>query len=194
MSVSFPGTLPGVAIYPIRPELPGRIGKEAFRVREEDDAQWTVSLAVAIGFPTEAKHELRDRAHDTRVAMPCANVFIEGRSDGRGDVASFCSSLEDVPAVQNISGMSSALVLWSNESRYGLVGFVVEGDVIVPEADTDSSTSVATVHLFVQRVDYEILSGWTMSVDEQWTKAHEEIAAAMGQASGRRPRKDLYPG
>ena len=183
-------TPPDIAICPIHPGLPDRIGKQAFCVCEEDNAPWPLSLAVAIGFPTEAKHELQDRLHDTRVAMPCVNVFIEGRSDGKGEVARFHSRLEDAPAVQNMSGLSGGLVLWSDESRYGLVGFVIEGDLSVPEGDADSATSEASVDLFVQRVDYGMLSGWARDVDERWTEARERIGVAMEKAGGRLPRKD----
>ena len=183
---------PDVAICPVDARLPDHIGKVAFRVRQEDDAEWPVSHAVAIGFPTKAKRQLVNGRHEIRVALPCVRVLAEGiGSDGvAADLVRFHSALCAPPAVDDLSGMSGGLVLWTDGARYGLAGFVVGGDLIAPEGGSDLASPEWGVHLVVQPVDYGTMSKWTADVEKNWTRARKEMVEELEQASGRRPKVD----
>ena len=188
---NFPHQQPDVAICPVGACLPGYIGKEVFHVRPEDDAEWPVSHAVAVGFPRGEKQEVVNGRNAMRVVMPCIHVVAECiSSDGTGDRVSFVGVFPGPPIVKNLSGMSGGLVLWTDGARYGVVGIVIEGDLISPEGDSDLAGSEWRLQLSAQRVDYQMLSEWTEYVDDNWERKRKEMGEKLNRASGRRPRVD----
>lgn len=182
---NYPEKSPDIAICPIDRRLPSYIGKEAFVVRPEDDPEWPVSHAVAFGFPTEEKDNIKDEHGNTRLAMPCIHMLAEGvESDGQGDEVRFYSSLPEPPAVQNLSGMSGGPAFWTDESSYGLVGFVTaEGGGLDEGEGTPNGDSA--LHYILQRVDYSILQKWTEYIDETWESKCHEINATINRGRGR---------
>ena len=183
---------PDVAICPVDSRLPGHIGKEVFPICPEEDPEWPVSHAVAIGFPTKAKRQLVDGRHDIRIMMPCVHVLAEGiGSDGAaGDLVRFHSALREAPVVEDLSGMSGGPVIWTDGTRYGLAGFVVEGGLIAPKGVWGLATPEWSVLLVVQPVDYATLNEWTAYVEENWTRARKVAGMQLEQASGHRPKVD----
>ena len=182
---NYPEAPPDIAICPIDRCLPSYVGKEAFVVRPEGDPEWPVSHAVVFGFPTEEKHNIKDEHGNTRLAMPCIHVLAEGvESDGLGDQVLFYSSLPEPPVVQNLSGISGGPAFWTDESSYGLVGFVTEGKVVVPDEGEGTPNGDSRLHYFLQRVDYSILERWTEYIDENWESKCAEIDATINRDRG----------
>ena len=182
---NYPEKPPDIAICPIDRRLPGYVGKEAFVVRPEDDPEWPVSHAVVFGFPTEEKHDIKDEHGNTRLAMPCIHVLAEGRSDGQSDQVHFYSSLPEPPVVQNLSGISGGPAFWTDESSYGLVGFVKAGEVVVPDEGEGTPNGDSELHYILQRVNYSILRKWTEYIDETWESKRDEINATINRDRGR---------
>lgn len=179
---NYPEDPPDIAICPIDRRLPGYVGKEAFVVRPEGDPKWPVSHAVVFGFPTEEKHNIKDEHGNTRLAMPCIHVLAEGvGSDGQGDQVHFYSSLQEPPVVQNLSGISGGPAFWTDESSYGLVGFVKEGRVVVPDEGEGTPNGDSRLHYILQRVDYSILKRWTEYISENWESKCDEINATINR-------------
>ena len=182
----YPKAPPDIALCPIDRRLPSHIGKETFVVRPEGDPEWPVSHAVGIGFPTEEKHNVKGEHENTRIAMPCIHVLAQGvGSDGLGDQVPFYSSLPKPPVVQNLSGMSGGPAFWTDESNYGLIGFMTEGKVEGPDEGEGTPNGDSRLHFFLQRVDYSILKSWTEYIDENWESKCDEINATINRVRGR---------
>ena len=171
---------PDIAICPIVSEVCNRIGKEAFLVRAENDAKYPISHAIAIGFPTGEKFDLKDEIGRLRMAMPCVEAVAEGvGSDGSSDQVQFFSEIEDRPETGSLSGMSGGPVFWSTDAKYGLLGFVKEALEIMPDARLQTIGTNPRVNFVCQRVDYNILQMWTSYIDENWQAERDKVNAAI---------------
>ena len=136
----FQGRRPDVAICPVDSLLPPHIGKRPFVVVRGADPTLPVSHAMAIGFPTAAKHDFVD-AHGVKLRMQCVQAVAEGVGFGGSDQVQFYSELERLPESGSLSGMSGGPVLWSTDTNFGLLGFVKEAMDVTPKEHEESSLS-----------------------------------------------------
>lgn len=179
----YPNRQPDIAICPVHEGLPGRIGKAPFEILPQNDAKWPVSHAVAIGFPTVAKHDTKDEIGATRLALPCVHALAEGlKSSGSSDQVQFHSEISERPAVVSLSGMSGGPVFWSDDTNHGLVGFVKEALDVTPKEGEETFYTEPKVNFICQRVDFAILERWTQYVDTNWQKERDKINTAIEKA------------
>lgn len=172
----FPDPPPDIAMCPVDKRLPGRIGKVPFEVLPQHDAKWPVSHAVAVGFPTVEKHDRQDEQGGVRLAMPCVHAVAEGlNSSGSSDQVQFHSEILDRPKVVSLSGMSGGPVFWSDDNKYGLIGFVKEALDVTPKEGEETFYTEPKVNFICQRVDFAILEKWTHYVDMNWRKERAKI-------------------
>jgi hypothetical protein len=184
----FPNAQPDIAICPVHPELPARIGKVPFEILAEHDAEWPVSHAIAVGFPTVEKHDLPDALGGVQLALPCVQALAEGlNSSGSSDQVQFHSELSEKPSVVSLSGMSGGPVFWTNESDHGLIGFVKEALDVTPKEGEETFYTEPKVNFICQRADFAIVERWTQFVDANWQKERDKINGAIqnGQSSKR---------
>lgn len=173
---NYPDPEPDIAICPIHDELPGKIGKTPFDVRPQDDATWPVSHALAVGFPTVEKHDVKDELGRTKLALPCVHALAEGLdSTGSSDQVQFHSELSHNPSIVSLSGMSGGPVFWSDATSHGLIGFVKEALDIKPKESEETFYTEPKVNFICQRVDYSILANWFQYVDANWQKERDRI-------------------
>ena len=178
---------PDIAICPIDKELPSYINKEAFRVVAQNDANWPISHAVAIGFPTNEKYDLKDSHGNLNLALSCVHAVAEGLdSNELSDQIQFLSELPEMPTVGNLSGMSGGPVFWSDGARHGLLGFVKEGGDISVSKCEETPLTKPKVNFICQRVDYAIMESWTNYIDEKWQSERDKINASISRESRRR--------
>jgi hypothetical protein len=176
----YPFQKPDIAICPVRQDLPEKVGKIAFEIRPEDDPKWPVSHAIAIGYPTNEKHDTKDQVGATRLAMRCVHAIAEGmNSPGSSDQVQFLSELPERPAVGSLSGMSGGPVFWSDRTSQGLIGFVKEAlDVTLTEGAAKLFDK-PKVNFICQRADFAIFGRWAEFVNENWQKERDKINAAI---------------
>lgn len=173
---NYPDREPDIAICPIHEQLPGKIGKVPFDIRRQDDATWPVSHALAVGFPTVEKHDVKDELGRTRLALPCVHAVAEGlNSSGSSDQVQFHSELSHKPSVVSLSGMSGGPVFWTDGTNRGLIGFVKEALDITPKEGEETFYTEPKVNFICQRVDHSILENWFQYVDANWQNARNTI-------------------
>lgn len=166
---------PDIAMSPIHPDLPARIGKASFEIFAKDDAKWPVSHALAVGFPTVEKREISDKSGAIGLTLPCVQALAEGlNSTGSSDQVQFHSELTEKPSVVSLSGMSGGPVFWANETDNGLLGFVKEALDVTPKAGEETFYTEPKVNFICQRVDFAILDGWAKFIDAHWQDAREK--------------------
>jgi hypothetical protein len=183
----YPSREPDIGICPVADELPGVIGKTAFEIVREGDARWPVSHALAIGFPTVAKHDSRDKFGLTRLALPCVQALAEGiGSFGSSDQVQFHSELTQKPEMLSLSGMSGGPVFWNDGSTYGLIGFVKEALDVTPKEGEQTFYTEPKVNFICQRVDFEIVQKWTRYVDSNWQSERDKINTAIQELQASR--------
>lgn len=167
---------PDIAICPIDKELPGYINKEAFKFLAQNDANWPISQAVAIGFPTDEKYDLQDSHGNLNLALSCVHAIAEGLdSNGLSDQVQFYSELPEMPTVASLSGMSGGPVFWSDGARHGILGFVKQGRDISGSECGETPLTKPKVHFICQRVDYAIMERWTNYIDRKWQPERDKI-------------------
>ena len=181
---NFVTAAPDIAICPIDKKRPGYINKEAFQVFAENDANWPISHAVAIGFPTNEKYDLQDSHGNLNLALSCVHaVAEESDSNGLSDQVQFLSELPEMPTVGSLSGMSGGPVFWSDGARHGLVGFLKEGRDISVSKCEETPLTKPKVNFICQRVDYAIMESWTNYIDEKWQSERDKINASISRDS-----------
>lgn len=180
---NYPDQEPDIAICPVCGELPDRIGKTPFEILSQDDAQWPVTHALAVGFPTVEKREIDDEAGRNRLALSCVYAVAEGlNSTGRSDQVQFHSELSTKPSVVSLSGMSGGPVFWSDGTNRGLIGFVKEAlDVTTKEGEQSLHTE-PKINFICQRVDYAIIKNWLQYIDANWQKERDKINNELRQS------------
>ena len=180
----FPDKQPDVAICPIHPDLPKTIHKTPFEIVPESDAKWPVPFAIAVGFPTNSKEEIHDETGGKRLALSCVHAVAEGlASPGTSDQVQFNSELPERPAISSLSGMSGGPVFWSDEERYGLIGFVKEALDVMPSDHKKSIFEQPKVNFVCQRVDFTIFQRWACYIEQNWQTERDKINIAIKQAN-----------
>ena len=175
---NFVTAAPDIAICPIDKKLPSYMDKEAFQVLAQNDANYPISHAVAIGFPTNEKYDLQDNHGNLNLALSCVHAVAEGLdSNGLDDQVQFFSELPEMPTVGSLSGMSGGPVFWSDGARHGLVGFVKEGRAISVSESEETPFTKPKVHFICLRVDYAIMESWTNYIDEKWQSERDKVNA-----------------
>ena len=173
---NYPSPEPDIAICPVREELPGFINKTPFDVRPEEDAKWPISHAVAVGFPTAAKCDVKSEDGSIRLALPCVHAVAEGiNSTGSSDQVQFHSELSERPTLVSLSGMSGGPVFWSDDTNHGLVGFVKEALDVAPKQGEVTFYTEPKVNFICQRVDFAIFERWAQYVDMNWQKERNKL-------------------
>jgi hypothetical protein len=89
-----------------------------------------------------------------------------------------CSELEQVSEIEELSGMSGGPVFWSDEERYGLLGFVKEAPTVVASGGGEELTDKPRVQIMCQRASYADLERWTAYADSEWPAARVALNAA----------------
>jgi len=177
-----------IAISPIHPDLPAKIGKAPFEIFAKDDAKWPVSHALAVGFPTVEKREISDEIGAIRLTLPCVQALAEGlNSTGSSDQVQFHSELTEKPTVVSLSGMSGGPVFWANETDHGLIGFVKEALDVTPKEGEETFYTEPKVNFICQRVDFAILDGWAKFIDANWQDAREKRNAEIVKMQSSKP-------
>lgn len=177
---------PDIAICPVHSDLPKRINKAPFEIHAKDDAKWPVQFAIAIGFPTTSKNEVKGDIGATRLGLPCVHAVAEGLGAlGTSDQIQFFSELAERPNISSLSGMSGGPVFWSGEDSYGLIGLVKEALDVSPVEGEDSFFNEPKVNFVCQRVDYEILRRWTNFIDDNWQIERNKICETIKLADPR---------
>jgi hypothetical protein len=172
------GRQPDIALCPVDAHLPKRIGKAPFEVLPEGDAAWPVTHALAIGFPTSAKYDVEGQKGRVTLALPCVRAVAEGlNSSGESDQVMFNSELLERPNIVSLSGMSGGPVFWSDDERFGLIGFVKEALDVTSTPDVDTFYTEPKVNFVCQRVDFSIAAGWAKHVDSMWENERDKINA-----------------
>lgn len=165
---------PDVALRPIPSDAPGRIGKAAFVVLEENCAPEAITHGIAVGFPTGAKSDIQnDRG--TYSEMKGVHAIAQ-HAHSSADQISFRSDLAAFPDTDSLSGMSGGAVFWSDESGYGLAGIVVEA---IDAGPSEPIFNVPMVQFIAQRVDYQTLIAWAEYADEKWPLERKKINDAL---------------
>lgn len=177
---NYPDREPDIAICPIHEDLPSKIGKTPFEIRRQDDAIWPVTHALAVGFPTVEKHDIKDELGRTRLALPCVHAVAQGlNSSGSSDQVQFHSELSQKPSVVSLSGMSGGPVFWSDGTNLGLIGFVKEALDITPKEGEATFYTEPKVNFICHRVDHSILVNWFQYVDVNWQNERDKINNAL---------------
>ena len=172
----YPEKEPDIAICPVIEKLPAQIGKTAFEIRPEDDATWPITHALAVGFPTVEKHDIKDEFGETKLALPCIHAVAEGlNSPGVSDQVQFHSELSKKPSIVSLSGMSGGPVFWSDGTNYGLIGFVKEALDVTPKEGEETFYIEPKVNFICQRVDHVIMERWLQYIDANWQKERDKI-------------------
>lgn len=168
-----------VALCPIDAALPAHLGKEAFRIEQSGDASWPISHALAVGFPTASKDDMPDK-RGVRLSMKCVHALAEGMGGAaESDQVQFYSEIAEKPSESSLSGMSGGPVFWSDDTAYGLVGFVKEALDVVPKEGEETLYDGPRVHFLCQRADFRLISEWASYADSNWQKARDKINAAI---------------
>jgi hypothetical protein len=76
---------PDVALRPIDPEVPARIGKKAFELTAAPVPTFPVPYALAAGYPTMSK-AVHPEPQGERLAMQCVHAVAEGGSWPEGEL------------------------------------------------------------------------------------------------------------
>ncbi|MGY2199454.1 hypothetical protein [Pseudomonas gingeri] len=165
---NFAGHTPDVAIFPISEAQIQRIGKRPFVISEEDPV-WPLPYAVATGFPTAEKKDVKDRFGGFKLSMPFVSAVAEGNgADGKHHTVIFYSELASLPSIKKLSGMSGGPAFWSDGERYGLVGFVSDA---MEEEGGQVMGDTPKVQFMIERADQQILTEWLDHVERIWPQA-----------------------
>lgn len=166
-----------VAICPVDPRLPGHVGKTAFKVEPSGDAQWPLTHALAVGFPTDAKADVHGPG-GYRLGMRCVHALAESVGGSpESDQVQFYSDLPERIDHSSLSGMSGGPVFWSTEASYGLLGFIKEALDVVSVPGEETIYNGPRVNFICSRVDYRVLTDWFHHVDVHWQAARDQLNA-----------------
>jgi len=172
-----PGTLehgpPDVALCPIADDLPGRIGKKAFKL-ENRSAAFPIPYALAAGFPTSGKFTVAEPQGE-KLGLQGVVAVAEGVGSGSsGDQVQFYSEVSANLVRYDVSGISGGPVFWSDGDQHGLLGFVKEA---LPAQTASGSPRESHVHFVCQRADGETFKKWAEFIDGAWDEARRKLPA-----------------
>lgn len=166
--------IPDIALRPIHQDLPAYIGKVAFELTR-DAAPHPLAFGLAVGFPTKSKSTKQDMAGQKQAVLPCVQAVASAVSAHKeSDQLQFWSELQNLPPLESLSGMSGGPVFWSDGSRYGLLGFIIEAAELKPKGD-ETIYPGPRVHFLCQRANYETIEEWAAYADQQFPKEREAL-------------------
>jgi hypothetical protein len=166
---------PDVALRPINPEVPARIGKQVFELTAAPVPTFPVPYALAAGYPTMSK-AVHPEPQGERLAMQCVHAVAEGVGSGpEGDQVQFLSSIDERPATVSLSGLSGGPVFWSNGNESGLLGFVKEAMDVQPKEGEDTLYTGPRVHFLCQRAGYETFLEWATYADAAFAQERDAL-------------------
>ena len=171
----WPDKAPDIALRKIDSRLPGYIGKEAFSLLPESMPTFPIPYAAAVGFPTleKAKGHRPDGEH---LFMPCVHAIAEGVGSSEfSDQVQFYSELPDRLEISSLSGMSGGPVFWSDNERFGLIGFVKQALDINPRDGEESIHAGPRVNFICQRASYENFRRWVEYVELETPRRMEAL-------------------
>jgi hypothetical protein len=181
---NWPTPAPDIVLRPIDHTLLARIDKEAFELRQQVAPTFPIPYAAAVGFPTIAK-SLRKEPLGDRLAMQCVHAIAEGiPSPEHADQIQFFSEIEVLPEIGSLSGISGGPVFWSDENRFGLLGFVKEALDVTPREGEETIHAGPRVHFLAQHASYETFGRWAEHTDREWPKLREKLNRTVAGKSG----------
>jgi hypothetical protein len=166
---NWPTPDPDIALRPIDPDLPARIGKKAFGLVTGVNPEFPVPYALAVGFPTAAKEKRKDPQGE-RLALIGVQAAAEGVGSPDSDQVQFWSEIPDRPLISQLSGMSGGPVFWSDGTAFGLLGFVKEALDVEPAPGVETLHAGPKVNFICQRASYETFAVWAEFADREFLR------------------------
>lgn len=187
----FIGAQKDIGIMPIDARVLDNTGKEAFLVDDRRPPPFPLTHAVAVGFPTAQKRDVKtDRG--LTLGMQCVHAIAEGvTSDDDADQVRFHSDIEDAPPITSLSGMSGGPVFWTTAEEFGLLGIIVEALDVSPKEGLHNIFGGHRVNFVCDRISFDDLVAWADYAGNQWPKGRERLNEEARRHQAAKPHPNI---